>query len=636
MISLRSLTLRRGAKLLLNNVDLTLFAGHKVGLVGANGVGKSSLFALLRGELHPDGGDIEISRNLTIAHVAQETPALDCSAIDYVLLGDAELTQLQIELEAAEAAHDGMMMGEVHEKFAAIDGYSARARAAKLLAGLGFSEEGQQGPVSAFSGGWRMRLNLAQALICRSDILLLDEPTNHLDLETVVWLESWLKSYPGLLVLISHDRDFLDNIVNSIVHAANQTLTLYTGSYTDFERQKAERLMQQQSAYERQQRDVAHLQSYIDRFKAQATKARQAQSRIKALERMERIAEAQADSPFSFSFREPISSPNPLLAMDHVSVGYGTKPILSDIKLSVESGARIGLLGVNGAGKSTLIKMLAGEMAPLTGTRTEAKGLVVGYFAQHQLEQLDPKASALLHMHRIDPKTREQEFRNFLGGFNFNGDMATTPVAPFSGGEKSRLALALLIWQRPNLLLLDEPTNHLDLEMRDALTFALQDFTGSLIVVSHDRHLLRATTNDFWLVEGGVVQPFDGDLDDYSRFRAETDLKGRQALAAPAAKVVVQPEERKNQRRDEAANRQQQAAKQKPLKQKMAKLEAELEALTIRKADVDNWLASESAYAPENKNRLQAKLKEASDIAARQEATELEWLEVSSELEALG
>lgn len=636
MISLRSLTLRRGAKLLLNNVDLTLFAGHKVGLVGANGVGKSSLFALLRGELHPDGGDIEISRNLTIAHVAQETPALDCSAIDYVLLGDAELTQLQIELEAAEAAHDGMKMGEVHEKFAAIDGYSARARAAKLLAGLGFSEEGQQGPVSAFSGGWRMRLNLAQALICRSDILLLDEPTNHLDLETVVWLESWLKSYPGLLVLISHDRDFLDNIVNSIVHAANQTLTLYTGSYTDFERQKAERLMQQQSAYERQQRDVAHLQSYIDRFKAQATKARQAQSRIKALERMERIAEAQADSPFSFSFREPISSPNPLLAMDHVSVGYGTKPILSDIKLSVESGARIGLLGVNGAGKSTLIKMLAGEMAPLTGTRTEAKGLVVGYFAQHQLEQLDPKASALLHMHRIDPKTREQEFRNFLGGFNFNGDMATTPVAPFSGGEKSRLALALLIWQRPNLLLLDEPTNHLDLEMRDALTFALQDFTGSLIVVSHDRHLLRATTNDFWLVEGGVVQPFDGDLDDYSRFRAETDLKGRQALASPqVVKEVVQPEERKNQRREDAALRQQLAAKQKPLKQKMAKLEAELEALTQRKTDVDAWLSGEEAYAVENKNRLQAKLKEAGDIAARLESTEQEWLEVSAELESL-
>lgn len=535
MIQLKNLSLRRGAKELFNSVTLTINPGQRVGIVGGNGAGKSSLFALLRGQLHADSGDALFPAGWTVAHVAQETPALSCSALDYVLDGDAELRALEQQLAAAETAHDGEAIGRLHSELAAIDAYAAPARAGKLLAGLGFSQEATTRPVASFSGGWRMRLNLAQALMCRSDLLLLDEPTNHLDLEAVIWLEQWLASYPGTLLLISHDREFLDAITTQIIEVARGQLTAYTGNYSDFEDQRAERLAQQQQAFDKQQRTIAHLESFITRFKAKATKAKQAQSRIKALARLERVAAAHVDTPFDFHFEPPEHSPNPLLQVELADIGYGEAPILRRVSLSVESGARIGLLGPNGAGKSTLVKLLAGELAPLNGQLKTARELKIGYFAQHQLDTLREDESPLWHLQKLAPTTREQELRNFLGGFNFIGDMATEPVGPLSGGEKSRLALALIVWQRPNLLLLDEPTNHLDLDMRAALTLALQDFIGSLIVVSHDRALLESVTDQYWLIDAGQVQPFDGDLADYRAYR----LAQQAADAAPRASAAA-------------------------------------------------------------------------------------------------
>ncbi|MEK9940208.1 MAG: ATP-binding cassette domain-containing protein, partial [Methylotenera sp.] len=543
MIQFKQLTLTRGTKILMQDATLQLHQGHKVGLTGANGAGKSSLFAMLRGELHPEKGDFEMPASWVVAHVAQETPALPLPAIEFVLDGDVELREIEAALLQAEAEHQGEQIAELHLRLSDIGGYSARARAAELLNGLGFSQSAMQQPVATFSGGWRVRLNLARALMCRSDLLLLDEPTNHLDLEAVIWLESWLQSYRGTLFLISHDRDFLDAIVNHIAHIELQTLTLYRGGYSDFERQRAEKLALQQAMFEKQQRKVAHLQSYIDRFRVQATKARQAQSRIKALERMEMISAAHVDSQFSFEFKAPLAAPDPLLVLDNMAVGYGGQALISRIELAVRPGERIGLLGKNGAGKTTLIKLLAEELAPLTGKRVEGKDLKIGYFAQHQLEQLRPDESPLQHMQKLDPQTREQEFLNYLGGFDFRGEMAMTPCAHFSGGEKSRLALALLIWTRPNLLLLDEPTNHLDLEMRHALTLALQDFQGAVILVSHDRALLRATCDQFLLVADGKAAVFDGDLDDYSQWLNAQRLQEKQA-----AQLDVPPKTSKNDR----------------------------------------------------------------------------------------
>lgn len=629
MITLRNLSLQRGTKIIFERVNLTIYAGQKIGVVGANGCGKSTLFSLLRDELHADAGDLEMPPRITIAHVAQETPALSAPAIDYVIDGDRELRQLQHQLAEAEEAHDGTRIAELHAQLDHVDGYSANARAARLLAGLGFSQQQLQTPVSAFSGGWRMRLNLAQALMCRSDLLLLDEPTNHLDLETVMWLENWLKAYQGTLLLISHDRDFLDATVNQIAHVANNIITLYTGNYEDFERQKAERLSQQQAAFQKQQREIAHLQSFVDRFKAKATKAKQAQSRVKALERMELIAAAHVDSPFSFSFREPESSPNPLLRIELATAGYAEKPVLDRINLGIQAGSRIGLLGLNGAGKSTLIKLLAGEILPLSGQRIEGKGLKIGYFAQHQLETLRPDESALWHLQKLDPKAKESELRSFLGGFDFCGDNAMSPVGPFSGGEKSRLALALLIWQRPNLLLLDEPTNHLDLEMREALTFALQDYNGSMIVVSHDRHLLRATTDDFWLVENGAVTPFDGDLDDYRRYRMEQSATD--STPSPSANNV----DRKQQKRQEAEERQRQAQLRKPLEAKLRKIEPEMERLSAEKMLLEQQLADSVLYEPGQKDTLKQALLRQSQLMARLEELELEWLEIQTGFERL-
>ncbi len=629
MITLKNLSLQRGTKLIFERVNLTIYAGQKVGVVGANGCGKSTLFALFLDEIHPDAGDLELPPRITIAHVAQETPALAVPAIEYVIDGDRELRLLQQQLAQAEADHDGTRIAEIHSQLDHADGYSANARAARLLAGLGFDQQQLQTPVSAFSGGWRMRLNLAQALMCRSDLLLLDEPTNHLDLETVMWLENWLRAYQGTLLLISHDRDFLDATINQIAHVANNQITLYTGNYEEFERQKAERLAQQQAAFQKQQREIAHLQSFIDRFKAKATKAKQAQSRVKALERMELIAAAHIDSPFSFSFRDPESSPNPLLRIEAATAGYAAKPVLDRINLSIQAGSRIGLLGLNGAGKSTLIKLLAGEISPSSGQRIEGKGLKIGYFAQHQLETLRPDESALWHLQKLDPNAKEAELRSFLGGFDFCGDNALQAVGPFSGGEKSRLALALLIWQRPNLLLLDEPTNHLDLEMREALTFALQDYTGSMIVVSHDRHLLRATTDDFWLVENGAVTAFDGDLDDYRRYRMEQSANDD---APPAAGNNV---DRKLQKRIEAEQRQRQAQLRKPLESRLRKVEPEIERLSAEKQQLEQQLADSALYEPAQKDALKLALLRQSELQGKLEELEMEWLELQSQLEAI-
>jgi len=629
MIVLRNLSLFRGSLPLLQGADLTIHAGQKLGLVGPNGSGKSSLFAMLRGELHPDGGDLELPSGLAIAHVAQETPALERSALEYVIDGDRELRAIEQALAEAEAAGDGRKIAELHTRLDNIHGYTAHVRAAELLHGLGFSGEERQRPVKSFSGGWRMRLNLAQALMCRSDLLLLDEPTNHLDLEAVLWLEQWLKRYPATLILISHDRDFLDAVVDNIVHLDDRKLVLYRGNYSDFERQRAERLAQQQALYLKQQREIAHLQSFIDRFKAKATKARAAQSRVKALERMERIAPAHVDSPFHFEFREPPKAPNPMLSLEKVSLGYGERPILKNLSLSLRPGMRVGLLGPNGAGKSTLIKALSGALAPATGEVRRGQGVQVGYFEQHQLEQLDLEASPLLHLQRLAPGVLDQPLRDFLGGFGFSGDQADAPVGPFSGGEKARLVLALIVWQQPNLLLLDEPTNHLDLEMRHALSVALQGFEGAMVLVSHDRHLLATTTDEFWLVADQTVKPFDGDLAAYQAWLAERNRAAAAADDAPA-KGEHTAEARKEQRRKEAERRD--AAR--PLQKRVKELDAALATLAKDLAAIETELAEPRLYQAEHKSKLAELLQRQGELRKRQEALELEWLEAQEQLEA--
>ncbi len=516
MIQLRNLTLARGGEPLIEGAGLQIHPGWKVGLTGANGCGKSSFFALMRGELHAEAGDLEMPAAWAIAHVSQETPALPDAALEFTLDGDDELRGVERRLTLAEAAHDGEQIALLHGRLQEIGGYAAKARAAELLHGLGFTDADFARPVADFSGGWRVRLNLARALMARSDLLLLDEPTNHLDLDAVLWLEGWLKSYPGTLIMISHDRDFLDAVVGNILHIEGRCMSLYTGNYSACERARAARLAGQQAMFAKQQREIAHLHAYIDRFRAQATKARQAQSRLKALARMEEIAPAHVDTPFSFRFAEPAGISDPLLQLDQAAAGYGGTPVLERLALTLRPGGRVGLLGRNGAGKSTLVKLLAGELRPMSGERREGRNLVVGYFAQHQVEQLRPDESPLQHLMRAEPASREQELRDYLGGFDFRGDVVMAPRGRFSGGEKARLVLALLIRTRPNLLLLDEPTNHLDLEMREALTLALQETDAAVVVVSHDRHLLRTTCDELWLVADGQATPFDGDLDDYA------------------------------------------------------------------------------------------------------------------------
>ena len=629
MIEIKNLTLQRGLKVLLDQAALSLAPGRRVGLIGKNGSGKSSLFALLKGEITADKGDVSIPKHWKTAAVAQETPALDISALDYVLQGDGELQLFQTALHEAEAKNDGMKQAEYHAKLEEIDAYSAPARAAKLLSGLGFSQEEHGRPVKSFSGGWRMRLNLAQALMCRADLLLLDEPTNHLDLETVLWLENHLSGLPCTQIIISHDRDFLNAATTQTVELSDQKLTLYGGNYDFYQAERARRLAQQQAAYLKQQAQIKHLQSFIDRFKAKATKAAQAQSRMKALDKLERIAPAHFDSGFSFEFDSPAHLPNPLLQLDKADLGYGGEPVLHGIDLSLESGARYGLLGVNGSGKSTFIKTLAGELNVLSGRIVRSDKLNIGYFAQHQLDTLRPDQSPLWHIQKLSPDVREQEIRNFLGSFNFIGDAALQKTEPFSGGEKARLALAMIVWQKPNLLLLDEPTNHLDLDMRHALTLALQSFQGALIVVSHDRSLLEATTDSFLLIEQGRLKTFDGDLEDYRRYR----LAQENAAAAPAASA--QSRNRRDAKRVEAQIRQEKARLGKPLQQKIDQAEKEMAALSEIQTACEAFLAQEDAYSDANKAKLQQTLAQLAETKVKLEKQEENWLAWQEELEQI-
>lgn len=628
MIHLQDLQLIRGGQKLFDGANLTVHTGQRVGLVGANGCGKSTLFALLRGELELDGGNASLPANWTIASVRQETPALARTALDYVIDGDQHYRQVEAELAAARTADQGEHIARLLGELETLGGYHIHARAGALLHGLGFAPGDEQRPVSSFSGGWRMRLNLAQALLCPSDLLLLDEPTNHLDLDAVFWLADWLTRYQGTLLLISHDRDFLDDVVTHICQVENRQLHSYSGNYESFERQRAARLSQQQALYDKQQSERAHLQRFIDRFKAKATKARQAQSRIKALERMEVLHAAHVDSPFSFQFSAAEALPSPLLAVKDVSLGYGTEPVLRNVKLRLQPGERIGLLGPNGAGKSTLIKCLAGELPARSGELVPAQGLKIGYFAQHQLEHLDANASALLHLQRLAPEVREQQLRDFLGHFDFRGDKALEPIAPFSGGEKARLALALIVWQKPNLLLLDEPTNHLDLQMREALTLALQDFDGAMVIVSHDRHLLRTTTDQFLRVAEGVVTPFDGDLDDYHRWLSEQQKNP--ATSGESAKDNS-AQSRKDKKRLEAQHRQQ----TRPLKQQLDKLDQAMTTLSALLADIEQQLADPALYDNDNKAELTALLKRQGDSRAELEQVESDWMALTEQLDAL-
>ena len=630
MIVFSSLQIRRGVRVLLDNATATINPGQKIGLVGKNGCGKSTLLALLKNELSADGGSFTFPGNWQLAWVNQETPALAEPALEYVIDGDREYRQLEAQLNAANERNDGHAIATVHGKLDAIDAWTIRSRASSLLHGLGFSNEQLERSVSDFSGGWRMRLNLAQALICRSDLLLLDEPTNHLDLDAVIWLEKWLKSYQGTLILISHDRDFLDPIVDKIIHIEQQAMFEYTGNYSSFERQRATRLAQQQATYESQQQRVAHLQSFIDRFKAKASKAKQAQSRVKMLERMELIAPAHVDNPFHFSFRAPESLPSPLLKMEKVSAGYGEHIILDSIKLNLVPGSRIGLLGRNGAGKSTLIKMLAGELNPISGEIGLAKGIKLGYFAQHQLEFLRADESPIQHLARLAPQELEQKLRDYLGGFGFQGDKVSEPTGRFSGGEKARLVLALIVWQRPNLLLLDEPTNHLDLDMRQALTEALIEFEGALVVVSHDRHLLRSTTDDLYLVHDGKVEPFDGDLEDYQKWLSDSQKQEAQADDAPKDNVNS-AQARKDQKRREAELR----TLTQPLRKEITRLEKEMEKLNAKLASAEEKLGDSELYDQSRKAELTECLQQQAQAKAGLEDAEMAWLDAQEQLEAM-
>jgi ATP-binding cassette, subfamily F, member 3 len=600
---------------------MNVHPAQKVGLVGANGSGKSSLFALIRGELHADSGEVDIPPRWVLAHVAQETPAVETPALDFVMDGDEELRQVERDIAAAES-EGGERLANLHARYDEIGGYQARSRAQTLLAGLAFSEEAQSRSVATFSGGWRMRLNLARALMCRSDLLLLDEPTNHLDLDAVLWLEDWLKAFPGAVILITHDREFLDAVVGSIVHVENEKLNAYSGNYSEFELQRAARLAQQQFSYEKQQRAIAHLEAFITRFRAKATKARQAQSRIRALEKLERIAAAHVDSPFSFEFRAPPEKPRQLFRLEDASMGYGSTPVLSDVEWSVHPGDAIGLLGPNGAGKSTLLKSIVGDLPLLAGKLHRAQGLRIGYFAQHQVDQLRLDETPMWHMTKLAPGEREQLFRDYLGGFDFRGNQVTQKIATFSGGEKARMALALIVWQRPNLLLLDEPTNHLDIDMREALAQALTDFEGALIVVAHDRALLSAATDQWMLVADGKVAPFEGDLDDYKEWAKQyhRSRDGRRETRDEGA------QNRKQERRIEAQQRQREAELRKPFEKKLAAIETELKSLEAEAADLEVWLASGEAYEEAQRERLQVSTRRRGEVAARIAQLEEDWL----------
>jgi len=625
MLKFDHLSLLRGNKELFHNVNLTINPKVKVGITGANGTGKTSLFKLILGELHADTGDFFVSRKLIMAHVAQEIANSDKAAIEYVIDGDKEYRTIELAIKHAEDNNSNTELSELYENMQHIDGYTATARAAKLLNGLGFSPEQIENSVNSFSGGWRMRLNLAAALMCRSDILLLDEPTNHLDLEAIIWLETWLKKYSGIVLLISHDRDFLNAVCNQIINIEYQELTQYTGNYDSFEQIRAEKLAQQQSQFESQQRQITHMQKYIDRFRYQATKAKQAQSRIKALARMETISAAQLDSPFNFSFKIDGFIPQQLVKIDKVDAGYEEKTILNSIEQMIQKGDKIGLLGFNGAGKSTLIKLIAQELTPQSGEVDYAKELKIGYFAQHQIEQLHMDCSPIEHLKQLDKNISEQQARNFLGGFAFNNDMAKEVITNFSGGEKARLVLALIVYQKPNLLLLDEPTNHLDIKMRHAISVALQGFEGAMILVSHDRHLLSTVTDKLVLVADGSVVSFEGDLSDYYLWANETRRNKLNSTNSEKTSTNT----KKQQRQDAALVRQQ----QKPLRQKIRSLEKQLEKTQKQQASNSEKLHDEKMYLPENQNKLKAITIEQADLSKSIDDLEEQWFEVSQQLE---
>ncbi|HQS21241.1 MULTISPECIES: ATP-binding cassette domain-containing protein [unclassified Acidovorax] len=684
MITLKNVTLRRGAKVLLNGVNATINPGEKAGLVGRNGAGKSSLFALLNGSLHEDGGDFYIPTQWRMAQVAQNMPETDEPATAFVVAGDTRLTDLQAELAKAEAADDGMAIAHAYTDLADAGAHDAEPRAQALILGLGFKVSELDKPVNSFSGGWRMRLQLARALMCPSDLLLLDEPTNHLDLDALVWLEAWLKRYEGTMIVISHDREFLDAVTNVTMHIDNAQITRYGGNYSKFEDLRAQQLELQQASFSKQQEKIAHLKKFIDRFKAKASKAKQAQSRVKALDRMEKIAPLLADAEFTFEFKEPQNLPNPMLAISDASFGYRSEDgaettILQNVSRSVLAGQRIGILGANGQGKSTLVKTIARTMAPLAGTVTEGKGLSIGYFAQQELDVLRPHENPLEHMIRLARElgpnsresSREQDLRSYLGTFNFTGDMVKQSVGSMSGGEKARLVLAMIVWQRPNLLLLDEPTNHLDLATREALSMALNEFEGTVMLVSHDRALLRAVCDEFWMVGRGAVGPFDGDLDDYQRYlldeaKRQRELAKLEAAAESAALKAAAPApavaaakpvaiapvsiaasadqisargqndakpavDAKEQRKQDAQTRQQLAEKTRPLKRELEQIDQRLSALVAERADLEQRLTQ--PLPPAEIADLGRRLKAGHDETAQLEER---WLEISAGLEELG
>jgi ATP-binding cassette subfamily F protein 3 len=625
MIILRDISLRRGAKLLLGAANLTLQPGQNIALIGANGSGKSSLFALLLGELAADTGEIEGMSGLRLAHMAQEVHADEMAAGEYIWRGDARLAELQDRLQECESRGDYESAAVIHSELEAIDGYSAARRAEQLLQGLGFAEGAAYRPVKDFSGGWRIRLNLARALMTPSDVLLLDEPTNHLDLDATLWLQQWLQSYPGTLLIISHDRDFIDATCERIVRIEQEQLFLYKGNYSDYERLRAERMANQQAMFEKQQRRMADIDAFVRRFRYKATKAKQAQSRLKELERMQVMAPAHLDSPFDFSFPVPGKMSDPLLILDRASLGYGQQPVLEDVGLQLRPGSRYGLLGRNGAGKSTLLKSLVGDLPLLDGDRVPGEHCHIGYFDQQQLEALDLQASPVLHLQRLRPEAREQEILNFLGGFNFRGDAATSAVAPFSGGEKARLALAMVVWQRPNLLILDEPSNHLDLEMRHALEVALQGFDGALLLVSHDRHMLRNTVEELLLVHDGQVEEYREDLNSYEKWILAS------YRAVKSGTDAATDTSRKERRQQAAAQREQ----LRPLKKQLAKLETAMGKLNKTLGELQSKLADPDLYTEERKDELAELLRLEGEAKGQAEVLEEDWLNRQHELEEL-
>lgn len=612
MIRLTKLSLRRGSKLLFEQADLSIHPKQKVGLTGANGCGKSSLFALLLQQLQADSGEVFLPKDWQIAHVKQETPALSQSALDYALDGDVEFRQIEAQIEQATQSEQHQKLAELYAEMERIDGYSAAAKAGKLMSGLGFTADQESQAVKSFSGGWRMRLNLAQALMCRSDLLLLDEPTNHLDLEAVIWLQDWLKKYQGTLLLISHDRDFLDQIAQQIIHIEKHQITLYSGNYSAFEVTRTERLNLQQAQFEKQQKRMAHMQSYVDRFRYKANKAKQAQSRLKAMQRMEKISQVQIDNPFSFKFLPPRRQlQHQIVQIEQATIGYDSKIIFENMSFNIEAEARIGLLGRNGAGKSTLIKTICGQKQLNKGSIKVAKDLQIGYFAQHQVEQLDPQATALEQLLQIDPQTTEQQAKNFLGGFGFRGEQLTVPIAPFSGGEKSRLALALLVYQQPDLLLLDEPTNHLDLNMRQAIALALQDYQGALMLVSHDKHLIDSVIDNLYLIDQKQIGEFNGDLNDYQQH-----ISKQLSQDKPSNQPAKQHRKQQNQR-------------QKAQKNRLQKLEKQIDQQHQQQQKLNQQLSDEQLYQAENAAQLQQLLQQSQQLQQQLTQTETEWLELS-------